>query len=96
MQPSARPGEGNGQELAGGNGGNPAASRRIYAKRRQKVREQCGAYAKFLAQESRSDVTAYIFDDTDGLVNLEKFGTFAYCAVKNDIVRGRRQSGRWD
>ena len=68
---------------------------RTYKLRQLKVTEQASSYARFLAQEAMSDVVAYIFDDTDGLVNLEEFGTFRYLAVKDDQVRGRLQGARW-
>jgi hypothetical protein len=58
--------------------------------------EQASAYARFLAQEAMSDVVAYIFDDSEDLVNLEEFGTFRFQTVKDDHVRGRASKGaRW-
>ena len=58
--------------------------------------EQASAYARFLSQEAMSDVVAYIFDDSEGLVNLEEFGTFRFQIVKDDQVRGRASKGaRW-
>lgn len=60
-----------------------------YAARRAKVVEQCNAYGRFLAQQAMSDVTAYIFDDTNGMINLEEFATFPYETVKHHRVRGQ-------
>eukprot|EP00873_Tetraselmis_striata_P046110 jgi/Tetstr1/466374/TSEL_010904.t1 len=60
-----------------------------YSARRTKVVEQCCAYGRFLAQQARSDVTAYIFDDTNHMINLEEYATFSYESVKHHHVRGQ-------
>ena len=57
--------------------------------RREKVVEQTTSYATFLAQETRSDVAAYSFDDQNGLIALQSFGVFEYEKVKHRDPRGR-------
>jgi len=57
--------------------------------RRAKVVEQTTSYAIFLAQETRSDVAAYSFDDQNGLIALQSFGVFEYKKVKHCQPRGK-------
>mmetsp|Transcript_6358 Transcript_6358/g.7147 ORF Transcript_6358/g.7147 Transcript_6358/m.7147 type:complete len:527 (-) Transcript_6358:86-1666(-) len=57
--------------------------------RRAKVVEQTTSYATFLAQETRSDVAAYSFDDQNGLIALQSFGVFEYEKVKYRDPRGK-------